>query len=174
MLGYLNGISFLGYDFQSYPNSQKISLNILTYPFISYHIPTYPKISSGANSQMAPKGWINEFVHAMTWSWSHCWCSQRSDLKSAPKSAAPPAPPPAARRKCRPCTDMYRHVLPCTLLYFDLYCLVPFRVLPCTFLYCPVPLCTQLSTYAYVLFDIFLYWYVPVCTDLYRFATFLK
>jgi hypothetical protein len=52
MLGYLNGISFLGYDFQSYPNSQKISLNILTYPFISYHIPTYPKISSGANSQM--------------------------------------------------------------------------------------------------------------------------
>ncbi len=30
------------------------------------------------------------------------------------------------------CTDMYRHVLPCTLLYFDLYCLVPFRVLPCT------------------------------------------
>ncbi len=32
--------------------SQKISLNILTYPFISYHIPTYPKISSGANSQM--------------------------------------------------------------------------------------------------------------------------
>ena len=52
MLGYLNGISFLGYDFQSYPNSQKISLNILSYPFISYHIPTYPKISSGANSQM--------------------------------------------------------------------------------------------------------------------------
>ncbi len=51
MLGYLNGISFLGYDFQSYPNSQKISLNILTYPIISYHIPTYPKISSGANSQ---------------------------------------------------------------------------------------------------------------------------
>ncbi len=37
---------------QSYPNSQKISLNILRYPFISYHIPTYPKISSGANSQM--------------------------------------------------------------------------------------------------------------------------
>ena len=53
MLGYLNGISFLGYDFQSYSNSQKISLNILTYPTISYHIPTYPKISSGANSQMA-------------------------------------------------------------------------------------------------------------------------
>ncbi len=52
MLGYLNGISFLGYDFQSYPNSQKISLHILRYPFISYHIPTYPKISSGANSQM--------------------------------------------------------------------------------------------------------------------------
>ena len=53
MLGYLNGISFLGYDFQSYPNSQKISLHILRYPFVSYHIPTYPKISSGANSQMA-------------------------------------------------------------------------------------------------------------------------
>jgi hypothetical protein len=52
MLGYLNEISFLGYDFQSYPNSQKISLNILTYPYISYHIPKYPKISSGANSQM--------------------------------------------------------------------------------------------------------------------------
>jgi hypothetical protein len=41
---------------QSYPNSQKISLNILTYPYISYHIPTYPRISSGANSQMS-KGW---------------------------------------------------------------------------------------------------------------------
>jgi hypothetical protein len=53
MLGYLNGISFMGYDFQSYPNSQKISLSILTYPNISYHIPTYPKISSGANSQMS-------------------------------------------------------------------------------------------------------------------------
>ncbi len=52
MLGYLNGIRFLGYDFQSYPNSQKISLNILTNPIISYHIPTYPKISLGANSQM--------------------------------------------------------------------------------------------------------------------------
>jgi hypothetical protein len=59
MLGYLNGISFLGYDFQSYPNSQKISLHILTYPFISYHIPTYPKISSGANSQMAD-GVVNQ------------------------------------------------------------------------------------------------------------------
>jgi hypothetical protein len=35
MLGYLNGISFLGYDFQAYPNSQKISLNILSYPNIS-------------------------------------------------------------------------------------------------------------------------------------------
>ncbi len=53
MLGFLNVICFLGYDFQSYPNSQKTSLNILTYPFISYHIPTYPKISSRANSQMA-------------------------------------------------------------------------------------------------------------------------
>ncbi len=52
MLGYLNWISFLGYDFQSYPNSQKISLNILTNPYISYHILSYPKISSGANSQM--------------------------------------------------------------------------------------------------------------------------
>ncbi len=53
MLGYLNGISFMGYDFQSYPNSQKVSLNILTYPYISYHIPTYSKISSGTNSQMS-------------------------------------------------------------------------------------------------------------------------
>ena len=52
MLGYLNWISFLGYDFQSYPNSQKISLNILTYPIISYHILSYPKISLGANSQV--------------------------------------------------------------------------------------------------------------------------
>ncbi len=52
ILGYLNGISFLGYDFQSYPKSKKISLHILRYPFVSYHIPTYPKISSGANSQM--------------------------------------------------------------------------------------------------------------------------
>jgi hypothetical protein len=53
MLGYLNWISFLGYDFQSYPYSQKISLNILTYPYISYHILSYPKKSSGANSQMS-------------------------------------------------------------------------------------------------------------------------
>ncbi len=52
MLGYLDWISFLGYDFQSYPNSQKISLDILTYPYTSYHILSYPKISSGANSQM--------------------------------------------------------------------------------------------------------------------------
>ncbi len=55
MLGYLNWISFLGYDFQLYPNSQKISLNILTYPYISLHILSYPKISSGANSQMIVK-----------------------------------------------------------------------------------------------------------------------
>ncbi len=56
MLGYLNWISFLGYDFQSYPNSQKISLSILTYPIISYHILSYPKISWNilrANSQMS-------------------------------------------------------------------------------------------------------------------------
>jgi hypothetical protein len=54
MLGYLNGISFLGYDFQSYPNSQKTSLNILTYPNISYHIPTYHSESpSSASSSLA-------------------------------------------------------------------------------------------------------------------------
>ena len=35
ILGYLNWISFLGYDLQSYPNSQKTSLNILAYPNIS-------------------------------------------------------------------------------------------------------------------------------------------
>ena len=56
ILVYLNWISFLGYDFQSCPNSQKISLNILAYPYISYHILSYPKISSGANSQMARYG----------------------------------------------------------------------------------------------------------------------
>ncbi len=42
ILGYLNWISFLGYDLQSYPNSKKISLNILAYPYISYHILSYP------------------------------------------------------------------------------------------------------------------------------------
>ncbi len=52
ILGYLNWISFLGYDLQSCPNSQKISLNILEYPYISYHVLSYPKISLGANSQM--------------------------------------------------------------------------------------------------------------------------
>jgi hypothetical protein len=58
MLGYLNWISFLGYDFQSYPNSQKISLNILAYPYISYHILSYSKISSGANSKkITPANW---------------------------------------------------------------------------------------------------------------------
>ena len=50
--GYLDWISFLGYDLHSYPKSQKISFLILSYPFISFHILTYPKISSGANSQM--------------------------------------------------------------------------------------------------------------------------
>ncbi len=51
--------NLLGYDFQSYPNSQKISHHILTYPFISYHIPTYRKISSGANSQMTMRRWCD-------------------------------------------------------------------------------------------------------------------
>ena len=73
MLGYLNGISFLGYDFQSYPNSQKISLHILRYPFVSYHIPTYPKISSGANSQMQGQ---------------HHWLLGTATLKSVLLSAA--------------------------------------------------------------------------------------
>ncbi len=62
MLGYLNWISFLGYDFQSYPNSQKISLNILTYPYISYHILSCPKISSGANSQMYIHGILHVYA----------------------------------------------------------------------------------------------------------------
>ncbi len=66
MLGYLNGISCLGYDFQSYPNSQKISLNILTYPYISYHIPTYPKISSGRTPR-----WIGIFLPLI-----HTLCSE--------------------------------------------------------------------------------------------------
>jgi hypothetical protein len=55
MLGYLGWISFLGYDLHSYPNSQRISLHILTYPYISLHILSYPKISSGASSQMGRK-----------------------------------------------------------------------------------------------------------------------
>ena len=56
ILGYLNWMSFLGYDLQSYPNSQKISRNILAYPYISFDILSYPKISSGANSQMVGGG----------------------------------------------------------------------------------------------------------------------
>ncbi len=53
ILGHLDWISFLGYDLHSYPNSQKISCHVLTYPYISLHILAYPKISSWANSQMA-------------------------------------------------------------------------------------------------------------------------
>jgi hypothetical protein len=52
IFGYLDCISFLGYDLHSCPNFQKISCHILTYPCISLHILLYPKISSGANSQM--------------------------------------------------------------------------------------------------------------------------
>ncbi len=39
-------------------------------------------------------------------------------ISKAHQNQPPPRPPgpPAARRKCRPCTDMYRHVLPCTIL----------------------------------------------------------
>ena len=51
-MGYLFRISFLGYNLKSYPDFQKISYNILSYPIISYHIHKYPKISAGANSQM--------------------------------------------------------------------------------------------------------------------------
>ncbi len=66
ILGYLNWISFLGYDFQSYPNSQKISLHILAYPYISYHILSYPKISSGANSQMTSQVQVARTVQKPT------------------------------------------------------------------------------------------------------------
>ena len=51
-MGYLVRISFLGYNLKSYPDYQKISYNILSYPIISFHILKYPKISAGANSQM--------------------------------------------------------------------------------------------------------------------------
>jgi hypothetical protein len=51
-MGYLIRISFLGYNLKSYPDYQKISYNILSYPFIPFHIHSYPKISAGANSQM--------------------------------------------------------------------------------------------------------------------------
>ena len=43
---------FFGYDFKSYPNSQKLSDHNLTYPILSYPILSYPKLSLGANSQM--------------------------------------------------------------------------------------------------------------------------
>ena len=51
-MGYLCRISILGYVLKSYPDYQKISLHILSYPIISLHILSYPIISSGANSQM--------------------------------------------------------------------------------------------------------------------------
>ena len=35
------------------PESLKISIDILSSPFISKNLPRYPKISNGANSQMA-------------------------------------------------------------------------------------------------------------------------
>ncbi len=57
MLGYLDWISFLGYDLHSYPNSQKIfiSLHILTYPYISLHILRYPKISWQTSTSAVPQ-----------------------------------------------------------------------------------------------------------------------
>jgi len=54
-MGYLFRISFLGYNLKSYPDFQKISFNIQSYPIISFHIYIYPKISAGANSQMGGK-----------------------------------------------------------------------------------------------------------------------
>jgi hypothetical protein len=38
IVGYLDWISFLGYDLHSYPKSQKISFHILSYSYISLHI----------------------------------------------------------------------------------------------------------------------------------------
>jgi hypothetical protein len=99
MLGYLNGISFLGYD----PNSQKISLNILRYPFISYHIPTYPKISSGANSQMGPAPPLP--------------IPPQSSAQPTPQlpPAAPPQPQPPSKVRKRPhymCSNDLLNALP--------------------------------------------------------------
>jgi hypothetical protein len=60
---------FLGYDLHLYPNSQKISNHILTYPYISLHIFAYPKISSGANSQMShSRPWIPFGASRAQWS----------------------------------------------------------------------------------------------------------
>ncbi len=68
-MGYLNRISFLGYNLKSYPDYQKISYNILSYPIISFHILSYPKISSGANSQMFM--WNQSWILAFRLDWEH-------------------------------------------------------------------------------------------------------
>ncbi len=111
ILGYLNWISFLGYDLQSYPNSQKISLNILAYPYISFHILSYPEISSGANSQMplqpsgraaprrpscssAPCAWLCSTTKPGA---IHCSCTLQVTSSSWRASTACPA---TSRRRC--------------------------------------------------------------------------
>ena len=42
-MGYHFRISFLGNNLKSYPDHQKISYNILSYPILSFHILRYPR-----------------------------------------------------------------------------------------------------------------------------------
>jgi hypothetical protein len=105
ILGYLNWISFLGYDLQSYPNSKRISLNILEYPYISYHILSYPKISSGMNSQMLAERaagvlWEAGPTHAHTRTCTHAHTHARTQYvythaHAHPSPISPETPCPA-------------------------------------------------------------------------------
>ncbi len=146
MLGYLNGISFLGYDFESYPNSQKTFLNILPYPTISYHIPTYPKISLGANSQM--------FM-----AWTHRHTYQYISLYTCQYMYIPVR------------TRMYQYILvhttTSTYLYIQyiLVCTSTYQyILVHTSIYWYVPVCTGIYWYIQLIFAVLLRcWGAGVC-----------
>ena len=91
-------------------------------------------------------------------------------ISKAHQNQPPPRPPgpPAARRKCRPCTDMYRHVLPCTILCTALYRSVPPCTVLCTALYRSVLTCTALYAVKYVRVRTFGHFLVLVRTGTYR------
>ena len=84
------------------------------------------------------------------------------------KIAPPPGPP--ARRKCRPCTDMYRHVLLCTMSCTAMYQPVPPCTISCTAMYRPVLPCTALYAVKYVRVRTFGFYPVLVRTGMYRYV----
>ena len=67
IVGYLDWISFLGYDLHSYPKSQKISFHILPYPFISLLILRYPR-------GRTPRAYMNHIRPYQTYIQGYVFC----------------------------------------------------------------------------------------------------